>query len=136
MRMYVVQAPGRAVCTMGDQKNEDICYDMPEDACSIGAVQDGDKAFLFGFKTRREVFVQPGFVAIPNDDQNLNACARAICDMLRMQAILKAMTITQETLLAQLCEEERAMPEAERNAAVVLTAVRQAVTNYANSRDQ
>jgi hypothetical protein len=121
---------------MNYQEPVNISYDIPEDADSVGAVQDDNRAFIFGFKTKREVFAQLGYIMVPNDDQNLASCAKAICDILRMTAILKAMTVSQEALLAELSEENRSAPTAERNAAIVLTAVHQAVINYANSRDK
>lgn len=53
-----------------------------------------------------------------------------------MTAIIKAITITQDDLLGSLNEEDRNAPFAKRNAAMVLTAVHQAVTKYASEKKQ
>lgn len=112
-------------------------YDVPEDAVAIGMVQDNDTAFIFGFKTRREVFVDPGFMIIPEEDETLRLTAETACDMLELQAILRGMTITPEEILGNLRGDAPGDKEQkERAAAIVITAVRQAVANYAQTKKQ
>lgn len=112
-------------------------YDVPEDAVAIGMVQDNDTAFIFGFKTRREVFVDPGFMVIPEEDETLRLTARTACDMLELQAILRGMTITPEEILENLRGDAPGDEEQkERAAAIIITAVRQAVANYAQTKKQ
>lgn len=120
---------------MEDRELERTNYDVPEDAAAIGAVQDNDRAFIFGFKTRREVFVDPGYMIIPDDDTALDITAKTACDLLELQAILKGMTLNPEELLENVPEDFKAEKEQkERAAAVVITAIRQAVANYAQSK--
>lgn len=110
-------------------EKQKISYEIPEDAEAIGAVQDGERAFIFGFKSHRKVFSELGFIMLPEDDAVLRSCAEAMCDMIHMQALLKIMTLSQADILAHIgtASDENA----ERNAAMVLTAARQAVTDYA-----
>lgn len=119
-----------------DQKpSERLNYDVPEDAAAIGMVQDGDSAFIFGFKTRREVFVDPGYMLIPPDGETLGAVAKTACDMLELQAILRGMTLTPAELLENLPEDAPGDGEQkERAAAIVITAIRQAAANYAQTK--
>lgn len=122
---------------MDERQDERTNYDVPEDAAAIGAVQDGDRAFIFGFKTRREVFVDPGYMTIPDDDKTLDTIAKTACDMLELQAILKGITLTPEELAENLPADTPGDKEQkERAAAVVITAVRQAVANYAQSKKE
>lgn len=111
-------------------------YDIPEGAQGMGIVQDGDRAFIFGFKTKREVFAELGYIMVPQDDHNLDACAKALCDILKMQAVVKAMTLSPEALLEKLPEEEKNAAATERSIAVILTAAHQAVAHYANQKNQ
>lgn len=122
---------------MNEKSAERLNYEVPEDAAAIGMVQDGDTVFIFGFKTRREVFVDPGFMVIPLDDETLNLTAKTACGMLELQAILRGMTLTPEEILENLPEDAPGDKEQkERAAAVVITAVRQAVANYAQSKKE
>ena len=122
---------------MNEEPAERLNYDVPEDAAAIGMVQDADTAFIFGFKTRREVFVAPGFMAIPLGNETLNLTAKTACDMLEQQAILRGMTITPEEISENLPENAPGNKEQkERAAAIVITAVRQAVANYAQTKKE
>ncbi len=112
-------------------------YNIPEDAHSIGAVEDQDRVLLFGFKSKREVFFELGYMVMPADDEALSACGKLICDMLRMEAVIKAMTITPESVMEYIKNreeegtEETPVSYSDRDIAMTLVAVRQAVLNYA-----
>lgn len=116
-------------------ENNISTYEVPAEADSISAAQDGDILFIFGFKTHRKVFSELGFLALPADHTLLTACGKAFCDKLKMEPLLNAMTITPNELLTYIPEDLQKEPEAERRAALVLAAVHQAVTNYAGKKE-
>lgn len=115
-------------------ENSISTYEVPADADSISAAQDGDILFIFGFKTHRKVFSELGFLALPADHALLTACGKAFCDKFKMEPLLNAMTITPEQLLAYVDTNLQKEPDAERRAALVLAAVHQAVSNYAGKQ--
>ena len=118
-------------------EKRNVSYEIPEDAEAIGAVQDEDRAFIFGFKSHRKVFSQLGFIMVPEDDHVLRSCAEAMCDIVYMEALLKIMTLSPGDILARIDDIDTADKEAaERNAAMVLTAARQAVTDYAGKLEK
>jgi hypothetical protein len=114
------------------QTEKILSYEIPENPEAMAAVQDDDRAFIFGFKTRRKVFAELGYIAVPQDDANLDACAKALCDLLYLQAVIKVMTFSPNDILERLNQTERNDSNAERNSAIVLTAARQAVSDFAN----
>ena len=97
-------------------------------------VQDGDRAFIFGFNSIRETFSQLGFLTIPDTEDNLGQCADKVSDLLQGKAIMTAMTLTPEDVSSKIPENLRADPATERNIAMILTAVRQAVIKHANDK--
>jgi len=110
-------------------------YEIPENPDGIGAVQDNDRALFFGFTTRRDVFAALGYIAVPADDAQLKACADCACDLLFMKPLLNGMTLTQKELTAAVNSTGfDASPTCERDAAMVLTAIHQAVSIFASSR--
>lgn len=121
---------------MDSEKATPASYEIPADAEGMGAVQDEDRAFIFGFRPHRKVFSTLGFLVVPEDDTNLRACAKALCDTLYMQAVIKVKTLLPEDILPQLSESERQAPNVERNLAIVLTAARQAVCDYASKLER
>lgn len=124
----------RKVISLNTMEKQNISYAIPEDAEAISAVQDGDRAFIFGFKSHRKVFSQLGFIMVPEDDHVLRSCAEAMCDIIYMEALLKIMTLSPQDILAHIDTADS--EAAERNAAMVLTAARQAVTDYAGKLEK
>jgi hypothetical protein len=111
---------------------ENMSYEIPKDAESIVSVQDENKVFLFGLKSHRKVFSELGYMTIPENDNNLCACAKALCDNLYMKPLINAMTLTPKEILEIMEDSDAKDPAAERNAAMVITAAQQAVRKFAS----
>jgi hypothetical protein len=112
-------------------------YEIPDNPDGIGAVQDEDRAFFFGFSSHRDVFAKLGYLAVPADDAQLIRCADCACDLLYMKPLLRGMTLSVQELLESVFEGKLPDdPVYERNAAMILTALHQAVEIFAGNRKE
>jgi hypothetical protein len=112
-------------------------FEIPENPDGIGAVQDENRAFFFGFSSHRDIFVKLGYLAVPADDTQLVRCADCACDLLYKKPLLRGMTLSVQELLESV--SEGGIPDDpvyERNAAMILTAIHQAVEVFAGSRKE
>lgn len=109
--------------------------EIPENPDGLGAVQDGDRALFFGFTAYRDVFTQPGYLAIPDDDVQLKQCACCACELLYMKPLLNGITLTPEELQSAVIDSGFT-PDSncKRDATMVLAAIHQAVSFFAGRR--
>lgn len=104
-------------------------YPMPADAVSVGTAADGDTGSVIavGIVTRRRTYFKTGYVCQKNAPPELHACACALLGLIQDMPVIKTVLLKPEDVCERICGEEQPTRELLRSAALVLTALRQAL---------
>lgn len=116
-------------------KYSQIEHLLPPDAQGTGCAKDPDGRFVIvGFKTRREIIEEIGYLASDAETPIIHACMNALCELMQGRAVMSAGLRCRDEIAA-LLSDDGSLGEADAPYAVMAElALQYALHDYAKTR--